>query len=735
MPFPNVPAHLTEKMDRCVSKVQSQGAISKPQAIATCFNSVVKELAEENDGTLADLFVPAMAELAASYAENDILLKDFQERPTLATTIETAFNGQVDKLIETGAMHSGQRDSFAGDLREHLLTIAADTKTQPAAVEADPPAEQVEKEEPMTTGNARSRRREKRAAERAEIAEKTHSAPAEVSVWEPFGGAESWADLDAYFEAEDQRDAVRVSTFEFENLQTNVLNNPDLSLDEKASKIAALADGLVARTEELQEKEEDAEEKPQDGWIEKIRSTLKQGKPSKTVDGNRLLASDFASVGDASKPGTWKLPLATTSGTPDAGRIRDAITAMQPGGFRGNRVKLTASKTSVVRRISGAINRLKAGSDVKKRLRGRLANVKAAENSGFRVFKDAENNWRWFGWATNKWRDRDSHADPVNGGEILTEAAHKEFIGWVDKNPSRRMPALWPWHTKELAHDMKADWLDYADGFVCVSGPLNNEEAKALSRVAKEFDLGMSHGFYALERDEEHGHILKYRTFEVSYLPLENAANPWTDFVTIEKEVDAMGFSDSKRAMLSLLAGEEFAEEVEQETEAKAEMLDAAGIDNKETGDDPAEEAAEEATPAEEAEAEDEPEAAEEEAAPETEAEPESEEKDVELSDGEVVEAFGLMTDMLINLSDKVEALAASDQEKIVEKVEHTPRASLAELIAQRASKSDQTVVDGRTKLGKDGPEEAEPNEEVYAGIGVVDQLMKMNQAKAQVRQ
>ncbi len=742
MPFPNVPKHLTAKMDRCVSKVQSGGAFSKPQAIATCFNSVVKELADENDGVLADLFLPAMAELAASYAEDDILSKDLSERAALTSTIETAFNGQVDQLIDAGVMQSSQRDIFAEDLREHLLEIAADTKTQPA-VEVEP-AEEAEKEkpvstkEPVTEENARSRRRNKRAAER-EADGKHYNGEVAVEAFQPFGGSETWDDLDEYLDAEDQKDAVRIATFEFERLQTNVLNNPEHTLKEKSTLIGALADGLADRSEDIQEGKEVDEVEESESWIDKIRSTLKQGKRvTKREDGVNLIASDFADVPDRTKPSTWKLRLAENrSGHFTLVQVGRAITAMQPSGFRGQRVKIGSSKASVVSKISAAINKIKGATDEQKRnMRKRLTAVKAAENSGFRIFKDAEGDWRWFGWATNKWRDRDSHADPLHGGEILTEAAHQEFIVWVDKNPARRTPALWPWHTKEGAHEQRADWMDYADGFLCLSGPLSAEEAKAITRVANEFDLGMSHGFYAISRDRKNGHITKYRAFEVSYLPLEDAANPWTDFVTIEKEVDEMGFSDSKRRMLALLAGEEFTAEVESETAAKAEMLEQAGIDSKgKNVEAPAEEPAEEAAPAEEAEEEAEPETAAAIAAgePEAEATEESEEKDAEfLSREEAGEAFNLMTDMIVGLGDKIDTLAASDAEKIEEVVEKTPRASLAEIIAQRASGSEETLVDGRTVLAKSKPKEAESNADERTGIGVLDQLMQMNVDKAE---
>lgn len=725
MPFPNVPANLTAKMDRCVKKVMAKGAVSKPRAIATCFNSVVKELAEENDGILADLFVPSLAELAASYAEDDILSKALKDRAGLVQTIQMSYNGQVDSLIDIGVMRNSQRDIFAEDLREHVMNIAADRTAKPA--------EKAEKEKPVSEENARSRRREKRAAER-EADGKHYSSEVADEAFQPFGGAETWDDLDEYLDAADQRDAVRIATFEFERLQTNVLNNNEHSLSEKATMIASLAEGLADRSEDIQEdKEVDEVNESTPGWIDIIKSTLKAGAPSKTVDGKRLKAGDFASVGNASKPGTWKLPLGKTSGSVDPARVAAAITAMQPGGFRGQRVKLTAPKNAVVRRISGAISKLSISDDKKSSLRKRLAAVKAAENSGFRVFKDADGGWRWFGWATNKWRDRDSHADPLHGGEILTEAAHQEFIQWVDKNPARRMPALWPWHTKEAAHAQKADWIDYADGFLCLSGPLTEQEAKAITRVANEFDLGMSHGFYAMSRDRVHGHITKYRAFEVSYLPLEEAANPWTDFVTIEKEVDVSGFSDNKRRMLALLAGEEFAAEVEGETAAKAEMLEQAGVDSKEK-DTPAEEPAEEAAPAEEV-VKPEPEPVKP-AGKKPEATDKSEEKDAEfLPREEAVEAFGLLTDMVVGLGDKIDALAASDAEKIEGAIEKTPRASLAEIIAQRASKSEETLVDGRKTLAK-GPKETEDAQDSRTGIGVVDRLLKMNVEQAeQLRQ
>ncbi|HLE03780.1 MAG TPA: hypothetical protein VI729_04090, partial [Anaerolineales bacterium] len=148
----------------------------------------------------------------------------------------------------------------------------------------------------------------------------------------------------------------------------------------------------------------------------------------------------------------------------------------------------------------------------------------AGKSSGFRVEKALDGSWRWFGWVSNKFRDRDAPAEPKLGGQILSEAAHKEFVEWATADP-KRMPELWPWHTKEGAHELPADWIDYADGFLMMSGALTAKEAEKLQQLAAKHDLAMSHGLINFDYDKKNGVIRKYRTFEASYLPREHAAN------------------------------------------------------------------------------------------------------------------------------------------------------------------------------------------------------------------
>ena len=206
------------------------------------------------------------------------------------------------------------------------------------------------------------------------------------------------------------------------------------------------------------------------------------------------------------------------------------------------------------------------------------------KSSGFRVEKALDGSWRWFGWVSNKFRDRDKPAEPKLGGQILSEAAHKEFVEWATADP-KRMPELWPWHTKEGAHDLPADWMDYADGFLMMSGALTAKEAERVQQLAAKHDLAMSHGLINFDYDKKNGVIRKYRTFEASYLPREHAANEWTDIETLQKEIADMGFNPARRGFLVEALGEERVKKLESETEGRGKALEGLGVEYKALSD------------------------------------------------------------------------------------------------------------------------------------------------------
>lgn len=192
----------------------------------------------------------------------------------------------------------------------------------------------------------------------------------------------------------------------------------------------------------------------------------------------------------------------------------------------------------------------------------------------FQVFKGLDGAYYALGRVTNKWRDRDVAKHPK--GEIITDAAHKEFVAYLNASPALG-PELWSWHTPGTARKSRAVWWDYADGFVSMLWPLEESEAK-------QFDpsetLGMSHGFYVLERDAAQGLITKYRSFEGSELPPEWTANPWTSLEVL-KEAKAMSFSPDQRNFLVKRFGEERVSAIEADTANLAKALDLLGVESK----------------------------------------------------------------------------------------------------------------------------------------------------------
>jgi hypothetical protein len=83
---------------------------------------------------------------------------------------------------------------------------------------------------------------------------------------------------------------------------------------------------------------------------------------TKTEDGKRFPASDFAYTPDKSKPSTWKLRLTSTpGGSPDPRIVGAAAAALGPG-FRGNKVQIPSSDLSAVKsKVRGAWKKANPG--------------------------------------------------------------------------------------------------------------------------------------------------------------------------------------------------------------------------------------------------------------------------------------------------------------------------------------------------------------------------------------
>lgn len=195
-------------------------------------------------------------------------------------------------------------------------------------------------------------------------------------------------------------------------------------------------------------------------------------------------------------------------------------------------------------------------------------------SDGVSITRDKAGRWRFLGVPTNNFRDRD--------GEVFTEAAHREYVGWADRTGD--YPELRLWHAPYGIGDV--DMLDYADGFMLASGTFRPGMEGVAARLAAEPGLGMSHGYTYGARDLKGGAYGSYRTFEVSVLPRARAANDATMFAIGAKE--AMMMTGEKRAFLVRTLGEEAVRELEQQLAGTREALVARGVDFKDRGRTPA---------------------------------------------------------------------------------------------------------------------------------------------------
>lgn len=199
------------------------------------------------------------------------------------------------------------------------------------------------------------------------------------------------------------------------------------------------------------------------------------------------------------------------------------------------------------------------------------AAIKEAAPGAFRAFKDALGNWRWMTITSNIWRDRD--------GEIIPGDAHEGAVSYAER--TKDMPDLRLWHVPGSRVGV-ADWVDFAHGFVLHSGSFDKGmEDAAESLAASKEPLGVSHGFYH-NKAEDSDTYPWYRDFEVSVLPLEKAANQWTEFTADNTKEVAMGLSDERRGFLVEHMGEGQVTALEKLLEEKEEDLKSGKVDFKE---------------------------------------------------------------------------------------------------------------------------------------------------------
>lgn len=331
----------------------------------------------------------------------------------------------------------------------------------------------------------------------------------------PAPGPVSWDELDAQEIAEEQAEAVNEATWDVRSLVSNILWHPELNADQKSEAITEVGKGFAPRVNDILSNAESmqkgtdvlliesilAHDARNTGVVEKVTDIIKR-KLSSAARGN-LSASEFA------LPDKKKYPIH------DKAHVRNALARaaqqIQGGGSGAEDAKAALPKIRAAAK--------KFGIEVSTK----------SQHNAILIEKDIAGDWRWVGWVSNNYIDWDV--------DIISESAHKEYVEWLGKNMDMA-PALLAWHTPGTAAENPVDYAAYENGFLIMSGKLTEPEAQGLLKMGSETDLGMSHNSFVFERDKKDTRIvLKYRTVEATHLPLDKAANPFTDFETLTKEV------------------------------------------------------------------------------------------------------------------------------------------------------------------------------------------------------
>jgi hypothetical protein len=393
-----------------------------------------------------------------------------------------------------------------------------------------------------------------------EVKEKMYAGESPSMAMMSFGPT-SFDELEAVREANEKAHHVEELSWDTQDLVRNIVGNPMMQPKEKAKAIQEVGAGFGARVskmmgEEKMEKDLDelelsallAWDKRHTSFVENVGDILKR-KLSGAAREN-LADEDFALVMEQDGKKERKYPVH------DKAHVRSALARAEQMMKAGGEGAAEAKK---------ALPRIRAAA----KKFGMEATMEKEQNAVV-IEKDAKGNWRWVGWATNKYIDWD--------GDIIAESAHKEYLEWLDKNRDMA-PVHLMWHTPGTARENPVDFWMYENGFVILSGILTEKEAQTALKARALTDMGMSIGALALERDEKDPRIiLKYRMYEVSDLPLENAANPWTDVETLIKEVGM----DKYKYFAELLGSEEKATEYVRRTGLKKDALDEAQVESKE---------------------------------------------------------------------------------------------------------------------------------------------------------
>lgn len=377
-------------------------------------------------------------------------------------------------------------------------------------------------------------------------------------------GPTSFAELDAADAAREKAYELSEISWDVRELVSNILSHPMMDAKEKATAIQAVGSDFEEQVSAILESAPEAVEKDMDVLV--IEAMLaKEHRTSNVIEELMDKAKLTAGARKKLSPEQFALPDKEKYPIHDKAHVRNALSRaaeqIQKGG------EGAADAKAALPAIHAAAKKMGIGMAKK-------------ERGGLIIEKDKKGDWRYVAWPTNNFIDSD--------GDIFCEAAHKEYVGFLNENPDMA-PAFLRWHTPETMRKSLPDFWTYENGFLIFSGTLTEGEAQVLLKDQAKTDIGLSQGVLAFSRDRKDPRVVtQYRMYEFSDLPLHRAANPFTTIEIAAKEAKMQDEEKIEYLSKVLKGGREQAIQlVSLQTAAKQQTLKEAGFESKEKTETP----------------------------------------------------------------------------------------------------------------------------------------------------
>lgn len=291
--------------------------------------------------------------------------------------------------------------------------------------------------------------------------------------------------------------------------------------------------------------------------------------------------------------------------------------------------------------------------------------------------------YRWIAAYSNNRRDDD------NPPEIISSESHKEFDQALEKG-EWEMPEAYLWHVSYPVGITTYHAYDEATGFPVAAGHFYKGMDWAAEGILKAQWDGVSHGMPTewIKRDpDDPTIIIRHRTKEISFLPRWAAANKLSfNYVIKELEMEQKELPAHKRPNFVEAFGEDRAKQIEAALDGKSKEADEAEVEKKEATAEPA-----------------------------------------GVTQKEIATVLTQIKEMFVAMDGRLKALEEEPKEKEAESFD-----LVSILKSQSAIGKQETKVDGRSSLAKDGPEEAQgitPTQQtVGVPVGLLDGLFQLNQ-------